>query len=524
MSEKGNYPTRLQYVEHELAHQAPFGDLDYLNQATISRYIHRLGMVSHYLPSAAQTAEVAVKANNESQLAILGDPVVRSSINHAIAHFCMGHRHEPIDEAIPAIIEIAGEQLKRNSTMPPLQTGRSAAKRLGLLPHHGWIWSDQGTEDAPARYFRAQVDRHLAHDGLKLIVPSREVTDNLVRGAMLLGELLPELSRSALGHSHCVAIVAHRGAFISVTNPSIPGVIFLSESAATSPWEAADNLLHESLHAKFLDIEHTHAIMSPGYKPTDCLVRPPWRRPLSSASYLWPLTRLFTVTHVYVAMAVFFSVMEEKSSALTVKYGHLAQANPLRQVRHSLDRAGYLVQQLLLSQRHLGPAGVVFAKWLMELLNRLDYAPCPAGSYLHLIADLYQQEANLLAPSIARMTADRLHSKVNVRIPGFENNTLAEVLQQMLQIEIASIQRVAEQSGHNVPWTTILNNTLMEGGNQAPQTLAANLWSVRALLSQSLLQIKPGRFTSLNEPMILEDMLLSSSRYIEAALHSVRAQ
>lgn len=522
MSDK-NGPRTLQDVEFELAHQVPFGDLDYLSETTISRYIHRLTMVAQRMPSAGQTAEAAGKASKASQLAILGDPMVRSSINHALAHYHMGGQG-PIDEAILAIIEIAGEQLKQDSTMPPLQMGRSAAKRLGLLPHHGWIWSNQGTEDAATRHFRAQVHRHLAHDGLKLIAPGPEVTDNLLKGALLLGELLPELSRSALGHSHCIAIVAHRGPFISVTNPCIPGVIFLSESAATSPWEAADNLLHESLHAKFLDIEHTHAIMSPGYKPTDCLVRPPWRRPLSSASYLWPLTRLFTVTHVYVALAVFFSVMEEKSSALTPKYSSLAQANPLRQVRQSLDRAGYLVQQLLLNQRHLGPAGVVFAKWLMDLLNRLDYAPRPAGSYLHLIADLYQQEANLLAPPIARMTADQLHSKVDTRVPGFENKTLVEILQQMLQSEIASMQRVAEQSGHNVPWTTTLKHALTEGQNHIPQTLAANLWSVRALLSQSLLQIKPDRFTSLNEPMMLEDMLLSSSRHIEAALCSVRTQ
>lgn len=517
--------TLFEDVEYEIAHNVPFGDVSYLNNCTYSRYVHRLSMLAEHMPMAGRAAEALEQANTSSKYAIVGDPVVRSSINHALAYFRMSDHRGPVDTSILPIITLAEKCLRDNSTVPPLQMGRTSAARLGSFPYHGWIWTNKGSDNAATQHLHQLFERHLASDGLKLIEPGSDVIDNLRRGTELLGELLPELSSSALNHTHLVAIVAQRGAFISVTNPFIPGVIFLSESAASSPWEAADNLLHESLHAKFLDIEHTHAIMAPGYKPTDCLVRPPWRRPMSTATYLWPLTRLFTVIHVYLALAVFFSTVSEKSAALAEQYGPASVSNPARTVRQSLDRAEYLLQQVSLNSQHLGPAGLAFSQWLTKIAEKLDPTPRPAGAYLHLLADLYQQEANFLAPSIARLTPAEVRSTMNTGVLGFSgNSSLGEIILEMLQREISSVKQLAERSGSNLPWTTVLSENLKGGQPLLPEFLAASLWSVRALICQSLLQMQPSRFTSLNEPMLLEDMLLNSSRHVEATLGSVQAR
>lgn len=526
METYGNdHSTLLADIGHEISHNVPFGDATYLNNCTYSRYQHRLAMLAEDMPIAGDVAKALEQASIASKYSIVGDPVVRSGINHALAHFRLTEHRTPLDASIFAIIELAERCLRDNSTVPPFQMEKTSTARLGSLPHHGWIWTNENSDDAATKHFHQLFERHLSSDHLKLIEPRPSVVDNLRRGAELLGELLPELSCSALNHTHLVAIVAEKGgAFISVTNPFVPGVIFLSERAASSPWEAADNLLHESLHAKFLDIEHTHAIMVRGYKPTDCLVRPPWRRPLSTASYQWPLTRLFTVVHVYLALTVFFSTMEEKSGALAEKYGVPAISNPARKVRQSLDRAEYLLQQLSLNSQHLGPAGIAFSKWLAKLAEKLDPNPRPAGAYLHLLADLYQEEANLLAPSIAKLTPAAVRSKRSTGVPGFPDNSLGEIVLEMLQREISSVRQLAERSGSNLAWTEVLSDDLRDGQPQLPEVLAARLWSVRALICQSLLQMRPSRFTSTTEPILLEDMLLNSSRHVEATLGSVQTQ
>jgi hypothetical protein len=71
--------------------------------------------------------------------------------------------------------------------------------------------------------------------------------------------------------------------------------------------------------------------------------------------------------------------------------------------RRALERAHYLgenIQQLC--GQELGPAGLSMVDWLTSILDVLDPAPPPPGSYLHLLFDLYQREAGNVEDFLSR--------------------------------------------------------------------------------------------------------------------------
>jgi hypothetical protein len=284
----------------------------------------------------------------------------------------------------------------------------------------------------------------------------------------------------------------------------------------SSPWKAAEYLLHESMHLKFLDTEHTHTLLGKGYQPQDCLVRPPWRRPHTGDPYLWPLTRILTVSHVYTSLSLLFSVIEQCAQKLTAAYGPVHINNVPHRMRQSLDRGEYLAEQLLLSEKHLGKAGQYFAGWLNGLLTMLDPLRHPAGSYLHLVADLYDSEAANLASTIFRVTPEQLSSKINQSQMGFNDGTVADVVSDMLQNEIQCVQEIAEKSGQKLQWTKLLSDTIAQSKHGSPAELAALLLGTRALLCQTLQKMPAKRYTTVNEPVVLDELLLSSSRHVEA--------
>jgi hypothetical protein len=219
---------------------------------------------------------------------------------------------------------------------------------------------------------------------------------------------------------------------------------------------------------------------------------------------------------VYAALSLFFSVVEQHSSELTAKYGPVHITNLPYKIRQSLDRAEYLSEQLLLNEKHLGKAGCHFARWLNSLLDALDPLRHPVGSYLHLVADLYDSEAANLASSIFHVAPEQLFSKVNQSQMGFNGSTVADVLSDMLQNEIKCVQEIAERSGQKLQWTKLLSHTIAQNKRDSPAELAALLLGTRALLCQTLQKIPANRYTAANEPLVLDELLLNSSRHIEA--------
>jgi hypothetical protein len=62
--------------------------------------------------------------------------------------------------------------------------------------------------------------------------------------------------------------------------------------------------------------------------------------------------------------------------------------------RTAMDRAQYLGEQIKeVCWEELGLAGQQLIEWLIEVLKALDPCPPPKGTYVHLLLDRYQREA-----------------------------------------------------------------------------------------------------------------------------------
>jgi hypothetical protein len=506
--------TKYREIEEVLALSVPFGDSAYLNQNTWSRYADRLEMLSGCVPSAKALGDAVRHASDETKYCVIGDPTVRNSINSCLVHFRLKHASEAVAQAAE-IIQLTRQQVEKHIATPPLQVGVTAVSRLGQGAYDAWMWTDDRREDPNSRYFRMMVEKELGPAHLKLLSASSSQIEMLAKGAELLRTLLPQLANSALSHTHLVALLSHPPDFTSVTNPQIPGVIFLSPSVLSTPWKVAEYLLHESLHLKFIDAEHTHSLLPKGYKQKDCLIRPPWRRPHTANPYLWPLNRVLTVAHVYTALSLFFLIADAQSSELAPVYGSKIDGLP-QLIQQSLDRAEFLTGQLQLNSDHLGKAGQHFVRWLDEVVGRLQPFRRPMGCYLHLVSDLYDTEASTLARVIARVPSEKLLSEVNLAEMGFNRTTLIDVLSEMLQNEISCVHEIAEKSGQPLEWVDLLSQTVRQERRQSSAELATLILGTRALVCQSLQKIPAGRYTTVVAPLILDDLLLSSSRYVEA--------
>lgn len=504
--------------EKVLALSRPFGDISYLDECTWSRYASRLAMLEEHMPEAAPARQALNAAGRLTKYRIIGDPTVRGAINQALTHFKF-HTHDNIEPA-RRILEIATEKLASGSTLPLLQLAGENRLRIGDKLYHGWIWTGDVENNESTRFFAEMVEANLAPAGLSLKPAGAESIRTLIKAAELLDTLLPDLASSALDHAHLIALIDHTKPFLSVTNPKIPGVIFLSESVLTSPWKAAEYLLHESLHAKFLDIEHTHSLLRQGYQPIDCTVRPPWRRPHSADPYLWPMNRILTVSHVYTALSLLFQVIQEKGEPLVEEYGPIHEKNLDFTIRQNLDRAEYLVHQLHLSQAWLGPAGVHWANWLASVLNVLDRTPRPDGAFLHLLSDLYERETNVLAKLVAGASPEQLHSALD-GTRWFVGTTPAAVLEEMLAQEIAAVEQIASKYQSTLLWPAAIKDQDNER-KPSPAELAQRLWGARSLMCQELSKIPASRYTVPEQPAVLEGMLLNSSRHVETLLKSLR--
>jgi hypothetical protein len=233
----------------------------------------------------------------------------------------------------------------------------------------------------------------------------------LIEGGRLLHELLPRLATSALSHVHIVVVVDVTSApgFSSLTHSRLPGIIFLSPNVLKNPWQAAEHLLHESMHVKFTDLEHTHSLLRADYDPAASpMVHAPWNR----APVGWPVNRSLTVLHVYTCLALFFAVVTDRHTSLIERYGSLPSGpTPARRTRRSLDRAHYLHRYLVPNQDQLDTAGRLLVRWLGDVLRILDQSPPPEGASAHLYLDLYEREASTIRALRARLDAHRLRDE-----------------------------------------------------------------------------------------------------------------
>jgi hypothetical protein len=423
---------------------------------------------------------------------VLADPAVRGAINAAVAHFKL-HSHEHLDEP-EAVLAVASDYLEADRSRSPLEDPQSV--RLGPAAHHGWIWNEERAADPVGHYYRHLLHRYVSTVSLQSA--SSEQRRMLVEGTALLDALLPKLAASALTHLHVVAVATHNAGlgddvrtrqsrlislieyycagFTSLTQIHMLGTIFLDPCVLKNPWQVAEFVLHEALHHKFIDLEHTHSLLRRGYQePESPKIPVPWNRSRPGMPNEWAMNRCMTVMHVYVGLAIYFSALVEPPVALVERYGPPHVRDPLFSAQRAADRARYLAAQMKQHGTEMGPAGHRFVDWMVGILDDLNLAEPAAESTLHLLLDLYERETFEIEEWLAVAT-EPLH-------PGVSKLTSEVVHAELVQLaEIyASLGEVLPAFGAVPP----LDATA------TPAQLVAVLRTVRAYVSAALKQLDP---------------------------------
>jgi hypothetical protein len=487
----------LKEAEALLAQSRPFGDWEYIEDCLWERYRHRLASLTE-VPAAARLLHQMDRPRNADRSRILGDPLVRGAINSLLGHHKLHIAQPHLEMAdLEAVLDIAAQALEANQTIPPLAVGALHSHRLGAQPHHGWIWWNERSEDVVGKCF----DNNL-HKILPLLhrhSPDALTSQMLVEGTALLEVLLPKLGPSALGHGRLIIIstlgnepipfdystvpwfislVEHYSPwFTSLTHVNILGAIFLAPSVLRNPWQAAEFLLHEALHHKFMDLEHTHTMMRSGYKELQApKTIVPWNRDQEGMHNIWAVNRAMTVLHVYVGLAIFFMAVRDRGEPLIARFGPLHVKDLDSTIRNALDRAFWLGHFLKANQQEMGSAGIAFVDLLIEVAESLG-TPMPAGSTAHLLLDLYGREI----PEVEEV----LIAAQNLPHPPVDRVPPAQIVEEMAQSEMNYFMRI---TGQSLPPSEPLAPDVVE-----PAAIVARLRSVRQQILAVLLPLARSR-------------------------------
>jgi hypothetical protein len=455
----------LSHVEAFLALRVPFGSAPYINGAMWRRYERRLEMIDGQQPGAALLRDAIRTANAERLYEILGDPLVRRAIDDAVLHHRLKLVHAD-ERALEELFQDAIRRLRLRDGVGPLKEAAGSATLR--TARHVRLWQDPSASAPHADRFRHVVEQRFAHLHLAELDP--KVRENLDRGAELLGLLVPVLSRSALAHTHVVAIVhgASEEVFRSATTAGLLGAMFLGEAAVETPWRAAEHLLHESLHLKFIDIEQSHSFFRRGYEAQSSpTTKPPWHRPGNDKG--WPVNRVMTVMHVYTCLAVFFAATVERGAELAERFGEVDLAQMGLEAGRAAHRAYYLRDALMRHRDELGIGGLRFVEWIDEALAALVPERPPLDGVVHHLLDLYDRETLQYRTMLA------------ATVPRGESADIASLVTQIADDDLVKARRIFDFVGGDSP--------LSASREPHPDDVASRFAAVRGAIAGSLRRV-----------------------------------
>jgi predicted O-methyltransferase YrrM len=385
--------TSAPVIEEALAFHPAFGDSDYILAQLQSVFVKRVERVARDVGSAAHLLSALINADSQTRARVTGNTVIRCAVEHAFNHLETGIQFGLSLAECEIIFERVAMHLASGETGTPFENGAFTLGRLGDQSHHGWVWSEDYPEDAFGAAFRKIIDLEYG-EGLCSITADELAM--LRQGELLLRELLPQLSVSALRHVHLIGCFPDRGFWrgkVSSSQIRVGGTIFLNRSLFKNAWCTAEHLLHEALHQKLYDFRHGHSLLDLD-APHDQALRVVslWNAQEFSRANHWDTHRAFAAFHVYVQLALLAKLAEHRASELEEQFGRFCG---MVESRKAFDRAWYLGEALLEEcSSHLGPAGVQMRAWLMKVLENLDIQPPPKGAYIHLMLDLFEREGN----------------------------------------------------------------------------------------------------------------------------------
>ncbi len=510
----------LPMFEAMLTQHRAFGDSKYIHEQFQVCYQRRLKKIAAYVPIASHLLEAVCQVPPDTRYRVLGDPVVRRAIQDALQQLDMGaHYGLPVEEC-EAVFQATLHHLESGKQSGPLECGVAQVHRLGPEPYHGWVWSEQHSDDVFGRCFRAFVQEN--YHGY-LCTPSEDELTVLTKGTQLLGDLLPVLSASALSHTHVIAVFPAAGwkRMGSSSQFRIGGVIFLNREALDNPWWVAEHLLHESLHQKLYDFRHGHSLLaqdsfSPPSLPRETRkVCSLWNIPDVNSSTYWDTHRVVAAFHVYVHLALLGILAEQRAAELESAYG-LHGSLAMTDSRSALDRAQYLGEKLKeVCWQELGLAGQRFIEWLLLVLEGVDPCPPPPGSSVHLLLDRYQKEAKRIK------TVLRHEHIENVKEASLGLAELPQQLRELVDDEVKSARCVLSML--NEDDKLIRFNAAV--AQYSEENIGPKFLEMRSLIVQSLLQVpqerymlKPSSFVSVSPSDIVRQMVENSSQRLTPLL------
>ncbi|MET7328951.1 hypothetical protein [Nonomuraea sp. NPDC005650] len=218
-------------------------------------------------------------------------------------------------------------------------------------------------------------------DGENLLVEAVEVGDDLERAADeamdLLAEALPVVAPDVLRCAY--GLVPITGAIVSGHFAQTPKLIFVNVSALRNVHDAAESILHESLHQKLFDIGLARTIFRPGYVDAESHTIPiPW-----SGNELrvrrFSADRAVSAYHVYVHQTLLYLAL------LTRRRSH---AEPDPEILHRIAVAWARAREFRRglhgdgARTELGEDGLAFLHWLDRAHDALGAVVLPDGSAL----------------------------------------------------------------------------------------------------------------------------------------------
>jgi len=387
-----------------------FGDWRKITNRTLTFYDQGLGLLESEILSPFK--EALGNSNSERRYRVLGDPVIRSSLNTALTRVSAGRPAS--QEHLDPILKATG-LLSEAARLSPIEAGAPLHPRLGGEPNHVPIWhgDDRADDDVFGHSFQSLFIREIA-SGISsqqavLRTPTAAMRDALEAGYQFLMDAVPEVATSVLRHVHLVAVVdvadesqwksdVRRDLCQNVSTHAIPGTIFLSPSVLRDPWRTAEALLHEAAHKKLSDLVLTRNIFRPGFEPNpSTVVTAVWNRSLSWNPNDWTVDRALFAAHVYVYLTVFFETLRERHT-------DIGATSPEVVAKQCYYKAAYLLAELQsFSETELGSDGLDLLGWLDESLQLVADRYPKHDPTVFLLLERYERETRQIGELISRI-------------------------------------------------------------------------------------------------------------------------
>src|SRR5437588_8507438 len=137
----------LKAIEAVLAEHQVFGNSDYIHERLHVCYERRLTRIAGYLPVARQLLDALDRAHIYCRYRVIGDTVVRCAIQHALKQLETGTQYGlPLDQCEEVFRATIGH-IEAGESGAPSEAGVAEVNRLGPDSCHGWVWSEEHSDD-----------------------------------------------------------------------------------------------------------------------------------------------------------------------------------------------------------------------------------------------------------------------------------------------------------------------------------------------------------------------------------------